>query len=68
MSRKSFGWSSQEGASSPVRFGGVEFWEESTAESTLSAIDCLGAVSEGAVEVAADLERLLDRDLQPCPD
>jgi hypothetical protein len=25
-------------------------------------------VSEGAIEVAADLERLLDRDLQPCLD
>ena len=68
MSRRRFGWSSQEGASSPVRFGDVAFWEESTAESTLSAINCLGVVSEGAIEVAADLERLLDRDLQPCLD
>lgn len=68
MSRRRFGWSSQEGASSPIRFGGVVFWEESTAESTLFAIYYLGAVSEGGVEVAADRERLLDHDLQPCPD
>ena len=40
----------------------------STAESTFSAMDGLGAVLEGAVDVAADLERLLDRDLEPCVD